>query len=227
MSNIKTDKYEEIISSVLIDNRENDRIDYALKQYKGFNPLVCQLDVGDYIFVGENGIQVVFEYKTGADFLNSIDGNHLHNQVYEMITNFDYTFVIIECEDMIHQLDELYYSSGVSMSLQQIDGAISEYCTVSTVLQAQTQYQAFDLMMRIAAKIILEKPFCYKFGRKSTNSALTYLTSIKGLNNKAHAIVKELDLHTLNDLLNLTVADLERVDGIGKVTAEKIINQIK
>lgn len=229
MQKITMDKYKEVITSLLIDNREQDRVKYALEQYEPLNPVVCQLDYGDYIFIGENGVKVVFEYKTGGDWLNSINSedNHLHNQVYDMITHEDYTFIIVECEDMISELDQLYYSSGVSMSLQQINGAISTFCTVSTIINVQTQYQAFDLMPRIASKIIQNKPYGYKYGRKTTNTALNYLKAIKGLNNKAETICRQLDLHTLNDLLNLTVEDLCQVDKIGSVTAEKIISQIK
>lgn len=226
---INTGKYKDVISNVLIDDRENKRIEYALKQYKDFNPLKSHLDIGDYIFVGYNGVKVVFEYKTGSDFLNSInDGNHhLHNQVYDMITNFDFTFVIVECVDLMQQADELYYSTGISMSLPQINGAISEFSTVSTLLHVQTQYQAFDLMMRVAAKIITEKPYAYKYGKKTTNSALNYLGAIKGVDNYAEIICRTLDLHTLKDLQNLTLSDLTSIKGIGAKKAEKIINQLK
>ena len=177
VAKINTEKYEDVIQHVLIDDREQSRKEYAMKQYASFNPLICHLEYGDYIFVGYNGVKVVWEYKTGSDFLSSInsENHHLHNQVFEMITKEDYTFIMVECADLIHELDELYYSSGVSMNLQQIDGAIAEYCTVSTILQAQTQYQAFDLMMRTSGKIILDKPYRWKFGKKSTNWALNIL----------------------------------------------------
>ena len=229
VAKINTDKYKDVIQHVLIDDREKGRIEYALNQYSSFNPLKCHLEYGDYIFVGYNGIKVVFEYKTGSDFLGSInsENHHLHNQVYEMITKEDYTYIIVECADMIQELDQLYYGAGVSMSLQQIDGAIAEYCTVSTVLQAQTQYQAFDLMMRIAGKTILEKPYRWKFGKKTTNQALNWLSAMKGLDSQAEKIVRTLDLHTLEDLMNLTVDDLTKVDMVGKKKAEKIIKNIR
>lgn len=228
VAKINTEKYEDIINQVIIDNREGKRVEFAKKQYSAFNPIVEQLLYGDYIFIGNNGIKVVFEYKTGSDFLGSINSetHHLHNQVYEMSTNEDFCFVIIESPDLMQELDELYYSTGISMSLQQIDGAITEFNTVSTVLSAQTQYQAFDLMMRMAGKIIQQKPYRYKYGKKSTNQALNWLSAQKGLDNKAEDICRTLDLHTLKDLMELTVDKLTEVNGIGEKSAQKIIKNI-
>ena len=228
VAKINTEKYEGIISKVLIDNREGKRVEYGLNQYSPFNPITAQLDYGDYIFIGHNGIKVVFEYKTGSDFLNSINSetHHLHNQVYDMIHNEDYTFVIVECVDLMQEVDDLYYSTGITISLQQINGAISEYSTVSTVLMTQTQYQAFDLMMRISGKIIQEKPFLYKYGKKSTNHALNWLSAQRGLNNKAEDICRTLNIKTKKDLDNLTKEQLTSVEGIGSKTADKILQDI-
>ena len=144
-----------------------------------------------------------------------------------MITNYDYSFIIVEADDLRGTIQQRYYSTGQDVSLSQVNGSIAEYSVNSTVLFAQTKYQAFDLMMRVAGKIIRNKPVRYKYGKKDTNTALNYLSAIKGLDNKALNIVKQLNLHTLNDLLELTVDDLTSVDKIGEATAKKIINQIR
>lgn len=228
MSNkITTQKYEDYIYKVYVDDRENERVEYAEKQYSAFNPMKCHLDIGDYIFQSYDKEYVVFEYKTAHDFLSSIGSNHLSNQVYHMVTNFDYSFVIVQAEDLQRTIDELYHSTGVSMSLSQVNGAIAEYSTSSTVLFVQTQYQAFDLMMRVAGKIFMNKPLRYKYGKKTTNFALNTLSAIRGIDNKSEVICRQLHLKTLNDLLNLTIEDLTMVNGIGEKTAEKIIKQIK
>ena len=225
---INAEKHKDIISEIWIDDREGSRKSFAMEQYAPLNPSIKHLEIGDYIFKGHNGIDVCIEYKEGADFLNSINSedNHLHNQVYEMITSFDYTFIMVQCEDMINEIDHLYYVSGISMSLPQVNGAITEYNTVSTVLSAQTRYQAFDMMVRQASKIIQQKPFRYKYGKKTTNQALNWLSAMKGLDNKAEDICRTLDIHTLSDLQNLTVERLTEVEGIGKKTAAKILQNI-
>ena len=228
MQKITTKNYEHLISQVFVDDRENDRVEYAMNQYAPFNPRKEHLDIGDYIFIGEDGTKVIFEYKTGNDFLSSItaENNHLHNQTWEMVTNFKYSFIIIESMNLKQELDSLYYATGRDISLKQIDGAITTFNTVSTVLFAQTQYQAFDMMMRMAGKIIEQKPFRYKYGKKNVNWALNLLSGMKGLEKIAENIVNTLNLHTLNDLICLTKDDLLTVDKVGEKTADKIIKNI-
>ncbi len=225
---IKTKKYENIIEQVIVDSREQDRKDFAMEQYAPFNPIIRTLEYGDYIFKGFNGTRVCFEYKRAEDFLTSInrETNHLHNQVHGMIHHHDYCFVMVEAEDLNKTISKRFYQTGLRMSVQEINGAISELSTVCTVLYSQSQFGAFDLMMRTAGKIIQDKPFLYKFGKKTTNSALNYLSCIHGLDNKAADIVGTLGLHTKKDLDNLTVDDLCKVDGIGKKTAAMILAEL-
>lgn len=227
MQQITTKNYEHLIKQVLIDDRENKRVNYAMEQYAPFNPITRHLEIGDYIFIGENNTKVVFEYKTGNDFINSItENNHLHNQTWEMITNYNYTFIIVETPSLKRELDSLYYSTGKDVSLSQINGAITTFNTVSTVLFTETQYQAFDMMMRMAGKIIEMKPLRYKYGKKTTNWALNLLTGMKGIEKIAENIVTTLDLHTLNDLMCLTKKDLLTVPLVGEKTADKILENI-
>lgn len=226
---IHTKNYEKIITQVLIDDREQDRKDFVMEQYAPFNPSIKHLDVGDYIFIGHNGVKIAVEYKTVNDFLTSIDPaeNHLHNQVFRMIQKYDYCFVIIECKNLEKALTKRFYQTGINTTVQQVNGAVSDLNMVSTVLWSQNQFDAFDQLMRTAGKVIENKPFLWKFGKKSTNTALNYLNCIHGLRNKATDIVETLDLHTKKDLDDLTLEDLITVDGIGKGTALKIINELR
>jgi len=227
LQKLNTGKYKEVISEVWIDDRENSRKEYFSNMFSDFNPSIHHLDYGDYIFFGNNGISVCCEFKTGEDFISSIDNNnHLHNQVYDMIHNFDYTFIIIECEDLSKTATKRYYQTGRHMSVQQMNGAISEFNTVSTVLFSQTPFQTADMLMRQCGKIIEQKPFLWKFGKKSHNTALNYLSSIKGLDKQAETIVNTLNLHTKKDLDSLTVEKLMTVDKIGKVKAEMIMSEL-
>lgn len=225
---INTKKYQKIIEKVVIDSQELARHEFAMEQYAPFKPTIEPLDMGDYLFTGYDGTTVCVEYKTGSDFITSIDSseNHLHNQVYRMIHEYDYTLVMVECKDLQDLCTKRFYQTGLNTSVQEINGAISELNTVSTVCFSQSLYGAFDLMLRQAGKLINDKPFLWKFGKKSHNTALNYLNCIHGLKNKASDIVETLNLHTKKDLDKLTMKDLLKVDGVGEVTAELILNEI-
>lgn len=226
---INVKPYEKDIKCVYIDDRENSRVEYALDVYSTLNPIKSHLDIGDYIFESNDGRFVAFEFKTAQDFLNSINGedNHLHNQVYELMTNFDHRFVIIQCEDMRKELNNLYYSTGIDMSFAQVNGAVAEFNRVCTVVNVQTIYQAFDYMVRQSGKIFRDNEYKWTYGKKSKNSALNYLSAIKGLDKRAEEICNELDLKTLNDLLNLEIDDLTKVKGVGSKKAEMILKNLK
>ena len=216
------------IKKILIDDREGSRIRYAqLDAYSEENTEVDHLEYGDYIFVGTNGVPVCVEYKTGTDFLASIYSNRLHNQVAQNIKHFDYNFVMVEAFNLEKIRQKWHYQTGIQLDNHRINGAIAHLNTVSTVLFAQTRCSAFDLMYRQAYKIINNKPFLYKHGKKSTNPILNYLASIKGLNTQADTIVDTLQLENLDDLLNVTVDDLTQVHGIGKTKAEHILKKIR
>ena len=226
---VNTKPYEKDIKCVYIDDREQDRVEYALDAYSSLNPIKCHLDVGDYIFESPDGKYVAWEFKTGGDFLNSINSkdNHLHNQVYELITNFDYRFVIIQCEDMRKELNSLYYKTGIDMSFAQLNGAIADFNRVCTVVNVQTLYQAFDYMVRQSGKIFRDNEYKWTHGKKTPNGALNYLSSLKGVDKYAEIICNELELKTLQDLLNLEIDDLTKVKGVGSKKAEMIIRNLR
>ena len=225
---INVEPYKNDIKHIYVDDREQDRIEYALDEYSIFDPIKCHLDVGDYVFEGYDGNFVAFEYKTAQDFLNSINGgdNHLHNQVYELMTNFDHRFVIIQCEDMRKELNKLYYSTGIDISFAQINGAVAKFNRVCTVVHVQTMYQAFDYMVRQSGKIFRNEEYKWTYGKKSPNAALNYLSAMKGVGKKAENIVNTLELETLSDLMNLTKNDLMEVELVGEKTAEMILKHI-
>ena len=216
------------IQKVIIDDREGSRIKYAqLDAYSDLNTEVAHLEYGDYIFVGGNGTKVCFEYKTGSDFLASIHSNRLHNQIAKNIENYDYTFVIVEAFNLEKVMRKFYYQTGINIDRHRINGTVARINTVSTIIFTQTRDAAFDLMQRQAYKIINDNPYLYKFGRKDINPALNYLSSIRGISSKAEVIVRECDIHNLEDLLNITVDDLVQVKGIGEARAKQIIKKIR
>ena len=84
-------------------------------------------------------------------------------------------------------------------------------------------------MLVQAKKCLQDKPIVKKFEKKHKNTAFNWLAYCNyGISaKKATAIVETLNIHTLNDLQQLTTEKLLTVEGIGKKNAERIIEGLK
>ena len=217
--------------TVKIDSREKDRIQSATKYYKeqGLEVNVEELEIGDYIFTdGTN--EVVFEFKLISDFITSIQDHRVFNQSVEMAENYDFSFVIIHGDSHTRSKCIAMSRNYREVNLFQYIGAICSLNRYVTVLQVTSPFinESYYTMMTQAKKCLQNKPIVKKFEKKHKNTAMNYLCyCIYGLNHKrANDIVKQLDLHTLEDLLYLKHEQLQKVPGIGEKLANKIIDSI-
>ena len=216
---------------ITIDAREKGRIDSAKKYYESQNleVQVEELPIGDYLFTdGTN--EVVFEFKLISDFITSIQDHRVFNQSVEMAENYDFSFVIIhgdshtrsKCIAMSRNYQEVNYFQYL--------GAIASLNRYTTVIESYSPFinESYYRMMITAKKCLQNKPIVKKFPKKDKNVCFNYLAyCVYGLNAKrANDIVKQLDLHTLEDLLYLKHEHLQKVPGIGEKLANKIIDSI-
>ena len=216
---------------ITIDAREKGRIDSAKKYYESQNleVQVEELPIGDYIFTdGTN--EVVFEFKLISDFITSIQDHRVFNQSVEMAENYDFSFVIIHGDSHTRSKCIAMSRNYREVNLFQYIGAICSLNRYVTVLQVTSPFinESYYTMMTQAKKCLQNKPIVKKFPKKHKNTAMNYLCyCIYGLNQKrAYDIVKQLDLHTLEDLLYLKQEHLQKVPGIGSKLADKIIDSI-
>lgn len=215
------------IENVRIDFREGNRIPSAKSFFKDYTVTTTTLEYGDFLFEDDVGeTKVLFEYKTGSDFLTSINNKRIFNQTIRACQNYKYQFILVQVHDMKSMIDRFFYKSGVDMNIEQVNGAIASLNTISTVLFADTLYDSFDLMHRQATKIFEDKPLMYKFQKKSMNPALNFLHGIHGVDKQVEVIVDEFDLFSLYDLFNLSENDLKTIPNIGKAKAKNIYNAI-
>ena len=214
---------------IQISDKEQSRIKSASDYYtrQGHEVTVTNLEIGDYIF----NDKVVFEFKTTADFVASIQDNRVFNEAINQAENYDYHYVIIQGDDYSRAK-----ALAMSRNYQEITyfgylGAIASLNRYTTVIESYSPLinEAYYRMMITAKKCLQNKPIVRKFPRKHKNPAFNWLCYCNyGINaKKATAIIETLNLHTLNDLQQLTIEKLMTVDGIGKKNAEKIIEGIK
>ena len=222
---------------IYIDDREDgDRIKSAINFFLsndfvlGENLNVIHLRYGDYIF-RENGINVIFEYKTIDDFVASLSDYRVFNQAINQSNNFDYHFVIIvgSENDRIKTLKKNAHFSGSYTNDKQYYGAIASLVNFTSVIQVPTEELSFQVMLQIAEHCIDLKPVLKRYPKSRGSPALRILTNnIDGIGlKKAERICETLKLFSVLDVISLNTEKLVKVHGIGKKGAEDLIEQIK
>ena len=214
---------------LLIDSREQKRIQKA-KEYFTTDELktdykvkVQELKTGDYVFNN----QVCFEYKTQSDFISSIIDGRVFNEAIRQSETYPYHFIIIQGTNRDRK-KALEYAG--SFNLKQYYGAIARLNTYTTVIQSTGLTEDAFYQMHIQTnkcldnKTVKVKHFDVKSGNPAFNALCYCLDDVA--DTRAKTIVNTLNLKTWSDVYHLTKQDLLRVDGIGEVLSESIINQI-
>lgn len=216
---------------IKVDNREKHSRQENAKEYYtqlGDEVHIQELPFGDYIFDD----QVVFEYKTLSDFVKSVQNQRVFNQAIDQSTTYKFHFVIVvsterERRGYFNKLKHLGNRDLYFDNYKYI-GAIARLNTFTTVIQASTEKEAFVYMRSQARKCLDNKHVVKRLETKTNNPCFNFLMNIKHISDvKAELIVKELELETLTDLLNVTNNDLQAIKGIGSQTAGIIMKSIK
>ena len=210
-----------------IDHRENDtRIEKAEEFYKsqGDTTTVKELLIGDFIFNN----QVVFEYKTLTDFIESVKSKRVFNQAIDQASNFPYHFVIIVGSDYEKRamLDDPFGDNYFGW--ENYEGAIARLNTFTTVKESPTQERAFRFMRRQATKCLDNKNIVKRLPKKTDNPAFNWLMITKHIgDDTAQLIVDHLNLYDLEGMLKLDNNTLQSIPGIGSEKAGIVLRSIK
>ena len=212
---------------IRIDSREKKRIKKAKKYYEEQKHIVSveQLETGDYVFEDK----VAFEYKTYSDLFASIMDNRLFDESLRQREKYDYHYVIVVGNDKDRK-NALYklYKLNIKFKIKQYYGAIARLNTYTNVIYAPNTMKAFKIMECQANKCLDDKPIVRELTNKTENVALNILMFMPDIKYKrAKSICDTLDLHTVEDLMNLTKQDLLSVNLIGDVIADNIMKSLK
>lgn len=210
---------------VQIDHRENTPRIIKAKEYytqQGDTVQVKELLIGDYIF--DN--QVVVEYKTLNDFVQSVQEQRVFNQCIDQ-TVFPYHFLIIVASD--YEKHTMFDDAEwPEFTWANYEGALARLNTYTTVIEKSTQAQAIRFMRTQARKCLDGKHVVKRLAQKTDNPAFNYLLNVKHIgDDTAELIVDNLDVYDLEDLLNLDNNKLQDVKGIGSKTAGIVMRAIK
>lgn len=217
--------------TVQIDSREQGRIETAKKYYEKLDITVevAELPIGDYIFTDGND-SVVYEFKTCEDYIASIHDGRLPNEAINQAEEFNHHFIVIYGSLYDRTQAIIKSRDYIPITIEQYIASISSLNRYTTVLQVYNNVieEAYYTMQKQAEKCLSQKPIVRKFPRKHRNPAFNYLCyCIHGISSKkAKAITETYDLHSLTDLMTLTLTDLQKIEGIGENTAKKILTAI-
>ena len=213
-----------MIENVVIDNREQDRINKAGYYYtkEGLNVTVSTLNTGDYLFDDT----VVFEYKNWNDYINSIIDGRLFNEAIRQSEHYPHHFVIIDGNDYT-LLQALRQHDSITM--KHIQGSIARLNTYTTVIRNTGGLNSCFYQMLVQARKCLDnkgkvKHFDAKSGNAAFNALCYCLDDVA--DTRAKQIVTHLKLQTWSDVYHLTKQDLLKVPGIGDKLSDSIITQI-
>lgn len=196
---------------ILMDSREPEEIYQRLLAYN--LPVERRkLDVADYIWD-----DIAVERKTPKDFVQSVYDGRLWRQAVEMANNYSKSLILItgspiQLDTLVRQNTFLYTS--VVFSLIKIG------CNVIVIPVRDTAF---------AIKVMYEKT--YKKGQKpklakrkaeTLEEEVVRIVSQYPLINETRAKILLSHFGTIRNLANASIEDLEKVKGIGKVTARRI-----
>lgn len=224
------------IDKIIIDSHEKIRghkaYNYYIEKYLvDINPL----EYGDYLFKTSDDKQVVFEYKTCEDFIQSMENQSLFNELSNQSIHYEYSYLIIS-GDWEKTFTNLYmnvphyrykYKQMRTLKIRlskQITGALHRiYAMYIPIIFVEDEDKAFDEMLRISLKVADSK----KYGgivrpsrNQMVNNPTFYLTKIKGIGDvKAKNITNELNINCLMDLCEKKPSDFLSVS---KITEQNV-----
>lgn len=198
------------------DMRESATI-AELKQYPDVHVEVGSLPTGDFRI----GQEVIVERKTAIDFVQSIRDKRLFEQVAKMKISFERPIIFIEGD---------VYATRSEISEDGIDGALSWLTVVEkvSVIHLTSRNQLSRMLVRMAkqAQGDFNEPVLRT--KKPTPHALMARYLIEGLPGVGAGSAAKILTHfgSVRAAINASVDDYRKIDGVGKKTAEKIVEAV-
>lgn len=216
---------------VVVDVREKkERVKIATKGFLLENCEVetRQLPYGDYLIED----LVVWEYKTVADFINSLYDESLFNEVFNQSNHYPFSYLIIE-GDFKGFLHKQYYRSGkshtgeynsvkeyVNTQLKIINGAIRRCRTVCNVINLPSQAECLNEILEQSRKCVGFKAYggvVRPSNDYNINPCKSILMEVKGVGDKlSDKIIEEYGLRCVDDLSRITYDGLSSIKRVNK-----------
>lgn len=211
---------------IYIDVREPKNVERYFLEFDDVDLKREPLSVGDYL-VRANDLEVVVERKEASDYVSSLETGRLHNQLYQMSTNYPVSYLIIVgsiTEALLHSnlRRESFLSSLVGCSLKRSPaGARGQIVTLMVETMTDFAGCVYYIHKKLEKGDLDRRPV--PFGKKSDiDSCLITLYSCLPMVSVERAKKLAERFPSLRSICNATINDLMEVEGIGRKIAEKI-----
>jgi len=216
-----------VIVMIYIDSHEPENVEhYFLSQFKDIELQRRHLEVGDYL-VSVNDFEIAVERKEASDYVSSLESGRLQNQLYQLSTNYDISYLIVVgsvTEALIHSnlRREAFLSSLVGASLKRSpSGKQGQIITLMVETMSDFAGCVYFIHKKLEKGDFDRRPV--SFGSKSdVDSCLVTLYSCFPMVSVERAKRLAKRFPSLRAICNASVREIMEVEGIGKKTAEKI-----
>jgi len=201
---------------IVVDEREAPSGVPALLKGMGLQVEHRMLEVGDYVVSSDCAI----ERKEARDFFQSLYSHRLFDQVYHLSEAYEHPVLIVEGDPTVFMNSmsrpRTFWGALVTLSFQY---GLSLFFTLDT-------HQTADLIYTLATRrrfVRPKRPLVQKKPRAGTleKSQLLMVSSLPGIGSKLADRALER-FGTVRRIFFASVAELSTVNGIGRITAEKI-----
>lgn len=207
---------------IIVDNREKRSIVPGKLEQFGVMIKFADLPVGDYLISDT----LCVERKEMNDYIASLTSGHLHTQLYELSTNFEVSYLIVEgiiSEALMYRKikREVYLSSLAGASLKK---SLEGKRGIVQIINLETAFDTALFLKSLDERVGGNEPRIPKISRvkKGIKDQLVFIvSSLPGI---GEIRAKKL-LEHFGDLKNLVNADLEEIasiPGIGFKTAREL-----
>lgn len=207
-----------------IDDREKKKIELFEEFYPDVEIEVKRMEIGDVVITKTNPliedeiITVGVESKwSKIDFAGSVMDNRIFQQIDNMIRNCDYWAIII-VDNIANIHNSPYYNFHTNQENGVYARFLSDFYPYHIVKDYDDYFEVFDPYIKkcgTGGHVIKPKPLKHKKASKDVRC----LTAL-GINLKQSELL--LSKYSIKEICNLDVETIQKLDGFGKKSAEKV-----
>ncbi|MBO8182447.1 MAG: DNA repair protein [Archaeoglobus sp.] len=203
---------------IFVDDREPERIFEMLKSI-GVNAIRKRLELADYL-IAHQSYAVAVERKSASDYISSIADGRFFNQLHDLSKSYELSFLcVIGRPDFSRISREAFVGSFLSIALK------SKRRIIPIQLENERD---FCLMLKSLDRQLRRGDLrtAPRLRKADVDDSVAMLTAIPGIGiEKARRLLEKLG--SIQRVVNASIPELMRVEGIGEKQARRIYDFVR